>query len=185
MVDERFDNAMDRELLRLNECTKLRRIDQIVAIDRHQPLRQSFTRPDLGRADGARLHKMYDRPADPFLRARLKVLKIVLRLAGVRLLRRAVGGSHVFSAALDSSLAVAAATAARASSGYPRGPVGTEKMNAAQWQLLSRVQGPQWMPLHEVHLGSRDRTSQGDAAAPRLPGGSGVTMRCRRGPVMA
>jgi glycosyltransferase involved in cell wall biosynthesis len=104
IVDERFDYAMDRELwLRLAERTKFRRIDEIIAIDRHQPLRKSLTRPDLARADADRLHEMYDTATDPFMRARLKVLKIVFRLAGVLLLRRAVGTSYAFNAELDSS----------------------------------------------------------------------------------
>ncbi len=101
-ADESFDYAMDRELwLRLGKNHQAKRLNRIVAIDRHHLARKSYTRLDLAEADAERLVQMYGVPAAGRLKWRHKALTVGFRLAGVTLLpsaRRPV----VFGGSLDS-----------------------------------------------------------------------------------
>ncbi len=86
-ADESFDYMMDRELwLRLGKDRQAKRLNRIVAIDRHHLARKSYTRLDLAEADGKRLVQMYGVPSS---RWRLKAIKVCLRLMGVSQLRAA------------------------------------------------------------------------------------------------
>ena len=92
VVDEEFDHSMDRELwLRLGAGHRFARVDQILAIDRHQPNRKVYTRSDLARADEGRLMAAYGIPPNARYRVPRKLFKVVSRLCGARLVRRASG----------------------------------------------------------------------------------------------
>jgi glycosyltransferase involved in cell wall biosynthesis len=90
LVDEKFDHSMDRELwLRLGRDRRFARVDSILAIDRHQPLRKVYTRADLATADDRVLAARYGIPPASRLRAVRKVYRVAARFIGVRLLTRA------------------------------------------------------------------------------------------------
>lgn len=83
LVDERYDFAMDRELwLRLARSHRFLRIDDILAIDRHQPGRKVYTQQALGRADTASLVRDHGIPAGAWASMRRKFAKVIFRLAG-------------------------------------------------------------------------------------------------------
>lgn len=85
-VDEDYDFSMDRELwMRLAARHKFMRLNGILAVDRHQKLRKSYTRPDLFRQDTVRLQRRYGIAAGPIAATVRKTIKILLRLRGVAL----------------------------------------------------------------------------------------------------
>jgi len=89
LVDERFDYSMDRELwLRLTERYQAVRITEVLAIDRHHDSRKSYTRPDLYEHDFELLVERYGVPPLAKARARVKIAKVALRLAGAPLALR-------------------------------------------------------------------------------------------------
>jgi glycosyltransferase involved in cell wall biosynthesis len=94
-VDPTYQYAMDRELwLRLARHCRFERIDRVVAIDRHQEARKSYTRLDLYEPDKERLEAEHGiaRPG-----VRLKALKVSFRLAGMSLAaRRNAPEEHAF-----------------------------------------------------------------------------------------
>src|SRR5205085_7510637 len=60
LVDEEFDGSMDRELwLRLGRRHRMKRVDALLAIDRHHLARKSVARPDLLQGDASRLADIY------------------------------------------------------------------------------------------------------------------------------
>jgi glycosyltransferase involved in cell wall biosynthesis len=88
VVDERFDFLMDRELwLRLlTSGCRFRRLDRILAIDRHWPGRKAATRHDIAAVDQAELERRYGVPSKSVANAALvKLFTIARRIAGVRL----------------------------------------------------------------------------------------------------
>ena len=94
VVDESFDYSMDRELwLRLGARSRFARADAILAIDRHQPNRKVYTRPDLARADELRLIDMYGIPPNSRYAVPRKAMKAASRLLGMRLVPRADKGN--------------------------------------------------------------------------------------------
>lgn len=103
LVNEEYHSAMDRELwLRLaSQGRQFRRLPRILAIDRHQPGRKVYTRPDLGRVDVRRLESIYGIPNGRLDTAARKALKIALRLAGVTLVREVHGAALAFSGMRD------------------------------------------------------------------------------------
>ena len=100
-ADESFDYMMDRELwLRLGKDSQARRLNRIVAIDRHHLARKAYTRLDLAEADGKRLVQMYGVPASGRHEWRLKAINVCFRLVGASLLRAACR-PVVFSGGVD------------------------------------------------------------------------------------
>ena len=97
-TDPDFDFAMDRELwLYLARRTEFRRLDRILAIDRHQLQRKSIARLDLVAHDRRLIQSRYRIPAvasNPILH---KWVKFAVRLAGVSKVREAACGSDVLS----------------------------------------------------------------------------------------
>jgi hypothetical protein len=93
LLDERFGYAMDRELwLRLTEHYDAVRVSEVLAIDRHHAARKSYTRSDLYEQDLELLVDRYGVPSHGKARARLKIAKVALRLAGAPLVLRSVTG---------------------------------------------------------------------------------------------
>lgn len=102
MLDESFDFAMDRELwLRLwSRGHAIRRLDRIVAIDRHHDARKVYTQQAVGDRENERLRESYLLPAaDLRSMAVQRSFRVVARVLGVRLLplayRPAAFGAHV------------------------------------------------------------------------------------------
>jgi glycosyltransferase involved in cell wall biosynthesis len=121
MADEAFDYTMDRELwLRLAQTGRARRINRVVAIDRHHRDRKSYQRMDLFRADEQRLRQMYGVPLAKDRRVRMKATKILLRLAGLSLVRR-VSDPAVFGGVIDGRWRLAARQALMVRSRMPEG----------------------------------------------------------------
>lgn len=101
-VDESFDYAMDYELwLRLARGQRFRRIDRIIAIDRHQAARKSYVMADVGRDDHTRLAITYGIAQGSVGRLARKTWKIGARLAGVALVTGAQSEPLAFSAVRD------------------------------------------------------------------------------------
>jgi glycosyltransferase involved in cell wall biosynthesis len=121
IADESFDYSMDHELwLRLARTGKVRRINRILAIDRHHSGRKSYLRMDLARQDFRRLREMYGIPLPEDHRVKAKATTILMRLAGLRLVRR-VSDPAAFEGVLDGRLRLAARQALMARSRMPEG----------------------------------------------------------------
>jgi glycosyltransferase involved in cell wall biosynthesis len=101
-VDPALEYMMDWELwLHLARRTRFKRLDHIVAIDRHHLQRKSYTRLDLAAQDQELIGKLYRIPglaSNPIL---LKATKIAVRLAGLIKIREVARGSDVLT--LDTS----------------------------------------------------------------------------------
>jgi glycosyltransferase involved in cell wall biosynthesis len=105
LVDDSFDFTMDYELwLRLAQRHRFKRIDRIVAVDRHHPARKSITMLDVGQADLARLQRRYGVAGGPAGGVARKAWKIAARLIGVTAIRAAVNEPVVFRAVRDRPL---------------------------------------------------------------------------------
>ncbi|MDQ6769187.1 MAG: hypothetical protein M3Z54_04290, partial [Gemmatimonadota bacterium] len=108
IADEAFDYTMDRELwLRLGRSSRFRRLDNVLAIDRHHPARKSYTRMDLAERDTLRLVQTYGVPEDPAHHMIRKLLKIVFRWLGVSLVTAALRKDRGFGGHADSGRALA------------------------------------------------------------------------------
>ena len=102
LVDESFDYAMDYELwLRLSKRHAFRRIDRIVAVDRHHSARKSYTMLDVGDADHERLAAMYGVRRGALARVARKSWKVASRVLGARLVGGASHEPVVFDAIRD------------------------------------------------------------------------------------
>jgi glycosyltransferase involved in cell wall biosynthesis len=94
LVDPTFDYSMDRELwLHLSARTRFHRLDQILAIDRHQLQRKSYTRPDLALHDRELLLRRYHLPRAGSNSLLVKGVKVGVRLAGLSKVAEAARGS--------------------------------------------------------------------------------------------
>ena len=90
LVDESYDFTMDYELwLRPAAEHRFRRLDRIVAVDRHHTARKSYMRAPV-RSDLGRLEAQYVLPRGRGLSVAVKFWKIGARLAGLRLIRAAL-----------------------------------------------------------------------------------------------
>lgn len=95
-VDPSFDYMMDFELLlHLSQRTRFRRLDRIIAIDRHHMKRKSYTRLDIAAHDYALIQRRYAIPRVASSRLVRKTLKFAIRLAGLAKLVEARRGSDV------------------------------------------------------------------------------------------
>lgn len=122
VADEAYDYAMDRELwLRLGLEHRFARLDRVLAIDRHHLARKSLSRPDLAQADSARLAAAYGVAAARRSRARVKAIKIAFRVAGIRLVPRAVRAHLAFGGAVDSPWRLAFRQVAVTRAAMPKG----------------------------------------------------------------
>lgn len=98
LVDPAFDYSMDRELwLYLSRRTRFKRLDRIIAIDRHHLERKSYLLPDLAAHDKELIAKRY-RVLDIGSRRILhRILGVAIRLAGVAKVVEAARGSDVLA----------------------------------------------------------------------------------------
>ena len=97
-VDPECDYRMDLELwLHLADITVFRRLDEILAIDRHHSMRKSYTRLDLALKDGAIISERYGLPEPTKSRIKPKLLKLGLRIAGLAKVREAARGSDILN----------------------------------------------------------------------------------------
>lgn len=121
-VDPAFDYMMDRELwLHLSERTIFRRLDQIVAVDRHHPLRKSYTLLDVAARDDELIRKRYRLPGLASNRVYRKSLKVALRIAGLSKVGEAAHGGDTLSLDAPSRLTIAVRQVAQLRSWMPMG----------------------------------------------------------------
>ena len=93
---------MDYELwLRLSVGQRFRRMDRILAIDRHHGARKSYAMADVGRSDHARLERRYGVAHGPIGTVARKTWKIVSRLIGTTVIPAAINEPVVFHAVRD------------------------------------------------------------------------------------
>jgi hypothetical protein len=93
-VDPGCDYMMDRELwLHLAKATRFHRLDRIVAVDRHQLARKSYTHLDAARRDFRMLRERYRLPSIAANRLWQRMAKISLRTAGLAKLSELRHGS--------------------------------------------------------------------------------------------
>ena len=102
-VREEYAYCMDREIwLRLGRDHCFRRINRILAVDRHHPNRKSLVRQDLRRPDVRRLVLEYGVPEGAVAAARVKTLKVIFRLVGLSLINAKLLDDNASQAILDS-----------------------------------------------------------------------------------
>ena len=108
LVDPAFEYCMDWELwLHLAGRTRFRRLDRIVAVDRHHLERKSLTRLDLAAQDQERIVERYRIPAIASNRILHRSAKIGVRWAGLSKVNEAARGGDAFSHPAPSWPAVA------------------------------------------------------------------------------
>jgi glycosyltransferase involved in cell wall biosynthesis len=87
LVDPSYDSTMDWALwLDLSRRTRFIRIDHVLAIDRHQPGRKVITQSEVADQERARLATEHRLPRGPWVPILRKLLTVLFRLVGVRLL---------------------------------------------------------------------------------------------------
>ena len=102
LVDPNYDYMMDWELwLRLARVGEFRRIDRILAIDRHQAGRKVETRPDLAASDWRQLSRAHKLASGGLTRAGVKWMKVAYRLAGVTHVNEAQSSELAFDGRRD------------------------------------------------------------------------------------
>lgn len=98
LVDPAFDYSMDRELwLYLSRRTRFKRLDQIIAVDRHHLQRKSYTLPELAVHDQeliAKRYRVFDVASGRLLH---RTLGVAIRLAGLAKVGEAARGSDVLA----------------------------------------------------------------------------------------
>lgn len=102
LADESFDYTMDYELwLRMAERHRFKRLDRILAVDRHHAARKSYTMMDVGVAEHARLERRYGVAHGRTGKAGRKVWKVLSRLVGATLVPAAISQPVAFHAVRD------------------------------------------------------------------------------------
>jgi len=105
LVDESYDYTMDYELwLRLSMRHRFRRLDRIVAIDRHHGARKSYTMTDVGQREHERLGRQYGVTSGRWWKFVRKLWKIGSRLVGATVIPAATTEPVVFKASRDGKL---------------------------------------------------------------------------------
>jgi glycosyltransferase involved in cell wall biosynthesis len=103
LVDPELAFMMDRDLWRrLAPNHRFRRIDRILAIDRHQPDRKVLTRQDLAAADEARLGTMRPTVRAAWVRPARKLFKVAFRWVGLACVREATQTRYAYDGWVDS-----------------------------------------------------------------------------------
>lgn len=121
-VDRAFDYMMDRELwLRLAAKTRFRRLDQIVAVDRHHLQRKSYTRLDVAVHDDRLIRRRYRLPPAASSRILRKTLNVATRLAGLSKVPEAARGSDALPLHAESSAMIAVRQVAQLRRWMPAG----------------------------------------------------------------
>ena len=106
-VDESFDIAMDTELwLRIREAHRLVRLDRILAAERHQPSRKSYTLGTLAAGELKRLDGSYRPSGGRSTHRRHRAWGIAYRLAGLMLIPRMARHPTAFDGRLDGRFAL-------------------------------------------------------------------------------
>lgn len=101
-LDESYHYTMDHELwVRLARDHTFSRVDFVVAIDRHQPGRKVYTRPDLLRDENTRLAKVYDLPDGRIAELVRLVWRVYFRLRGAATAIRLSEKRKAFDWSLD------------------------------------------------------------------------------------
>lgn len=101
-VNESFDYMMDRELwLRLSASYRFKRIDRILAVDRHHAERKSYTRLDIARVDDAVLSRTYGLERGHRATVAKKMRKAMFRIRGVTRLREVIDAELAFEGTRD------------------------------------------------------------------------------------
>jgi glycosyltransferase involved in cell wall biosynthesis len=122
VANEGYDYAIDRELwLRLGRKSKFRRLNSVLAIDRHHLERKSYTRPDLLHADSARLAATYGIATGWTATVRNRALAIVYRQLGVTLVAQAYADDLAFPMKTDPLAQLVFRQMARRRKGMPVG----------------------------------------------------------------
>jgi len=104
LVDERYDYTMDRELwLRLGTSYRFRRVDHILAADRHHASRKSYTLLETASEDRARLRREYGVPLGPAVNVFRRGVGAFSRFAGARLVSECRRSLLAFPATIDST----------------------------------------------------------------------------------
>jgi glycosyltransferase involved in cell wall biosynthesis len=102
LVDPEFESMMDWELwLRLSRRHRFIRLNEILAIDRHQPNRKVITHPALASKDRRRLQEMYRVPPQRWSRPVVKVLTVAFRMVGTTLISALMAKPLAFDGHLD------------------------------------------------------------------------------------
>lgn len=127
LLDERYDMCMDRELwLRLGACHRFRRVDAVLAADRHHAARKTVTNAARARAESAELDERYGVRRDRATLAKERALKAAYRLRGLSLVPSIARAPLAFDGSRDApgALALRQATMTRAAmlrnAGEPR-----------------------------------------------------------------
>ena len=108
LVDPGFEHSMDWELwLHLARHTRFRRVNRILAIDRHQLHRKSLTRPDLAAHDQELIEARYRIPKLASARPLHRIVKIAARLAGLTRLTEAGRGADALVLERSSMMSLA------------------------------------------------------------------------------
>jgi glycosyltransferase involved in cell wall biosynthesis len=122
LVDPLFDYSMDRELwLHLGRRTKFRRLDRILAVDRHHVDRKSYLRPDLAAHDQVEIMKRYKVIDLASHRVVHKSLSIGIRLAGLTKVIEATRSQDAVPLRVPSVVTVAARQVAQLRRWMPAG----------------------------------------------------------------
>ena len=90
-INEEFNFTVDRELwLRLRAAERrFARVDRVIAIDRHHETRKVYTMQDVGARESEILRATYSLPDGPSRVVISKLSRVVARVCGIVLLRRA------------------------------------------------------------------------------------------------
>jgi glycosyltransferase involved in cell wall biosynthesis len=124
LVDPTFEYCMDWELwLHLAGRTRFRRLNRVIAVDRHHLQRKSLTRLDLAAHDQALIVERYRIPAIASTRVLHRGVKIGMRWAGLTMVKEAALEGDAFPLRRSSLSAIALRQVAQLRRWMPSGDV--------------------------------------------------------------